>query len=174
MHQTHNANRLCQEDDTFTAGDRVYVSLSDLSLPKGQATKLLPKYVGPFRVLEAHLHTSSYKIKLPSQLQARRLHDRFHRSKLCPYHANDDTLFPHREAHMPYDFGSLDDQESLVEDIIAHKWENNRLTFQIHWNDGDITWESYETCKDLQALDEYLQLMGVKEPTDLPHRSISS
>ena len=68
VRQTHNANRLRREDDTFIAGEQVYVSLLDLSLPKGRATKLLPKYVGPFRVLEAHPHTSSYKIELPSQL----------------------------------------------------------------------------------------------------------
>ena len=74
---------------------------------------------------------------------------------------------------MHYDFGSPDDQETLVEDILAHKWENNRLSFQIHWNDGDITWETYETCKDLQALDKYLQLLGVKEPSELPRRSVS-
>jgi hypothetical protein len=29
------------------------VSTADLSLPKGRAIKLLPKYVGPFRVLDA-------------------------------------------------------------------------------------------------------------------------
>ena len=68
VRQTHNANRLCQEDDTFAVGDQVYVSTADLSLPKGQATKLLPKYVGPFRVLEAQPHASSYKVELPNQL----------------------------------------------------------------------------------------------------------
>jgi len=174
VRQTYNANRLHWEGDTFAVGDQVYISLSDLSLPKGQASKLLPKYVGPFRVLEAHPHTSSYKIELPNQLQTRRLHNQFHRSKLRPYHANDDALFPHREAHMHYDFGSPDDQETLVKEILAHKWENNRPSFQIYWNDGDTTWETYETCKDLQALDEYLQLMGVKVPLDLPCGNVSS
>jgi len=173
VRQTHNANQRRREDDTFAAGDQVYVSTSDLSLPKGRATKLLPKYVGPFRVLKAQPSTSSYKVELPNQLRARRLHDRFHRSKLRPYHANDDALFPHREAHMHYDFGSPDDQETLVEEILAHRWENDRLSFQVHWNDGDTTWETYETCKDLQALDDYLNLMGIKEPSKLPRRSVS-
>ena len=73
--QTHNANRHRRHEDLFTVGDLVYVSSSDLSLPKGQASKLLPKYIGPFRVLEANPSTSSYKIKLPAQLWARHLHD---------------------------------------------------------------------------------------------------
>jgi len=74
---------------------------------------------------------------------------------------------------MHYNFGSPDDQETLVKDILAHKCKNNRLSFQIHWNDRDITWETYKTCKDLQGLDKYLQLLGVKEPSELLRRSVS-
>jgi hypothetical protein len=104
-------------------------------------------------------------------LRARNLHDRFHRSKLRPHFANDDALFPHREAHVFYDFGNPDDQEWLVEEILAHKWDRNTLVFQVHWNLGDTTWESLETCNDLQALQEYLQLIGVAEPWLLPQKS---
>ena len=85
VRQTHNANCHRHEDDAFAVGDPVFMSTSDLSLPKGRATKLLPKYVSPFKVLEAHPNTSTYKVELPSQLKARNLHDRFHRSKLHPY-----------------------------------------------------------------------------------------
>ena len=147
------------------------VSTSDLSLLKGRATKLLPKYVSPFKVLDAQTSTSNYQVELPAQLKARNLHDRFHRSKLRPYHANDDALFPHREAHMFYDYGTPDDQEWLVNMIDAHKWNKGRLSFQVHWNMGDTTWEPYEACKDLQALDDYLHLIGVQDPHDLPRRS---
>ena len=170
VQQTHNANRRHYEDDHFAAGDLVFVSTADLSLPKGRASKLLPKYVGPFKILEAQSSTSTYKVKLPTQLRARNLHDRFHCSKLRPYHANNNTLFPHREAHMFYDFGAPDDQEWLVEEILAHKWDKNQLSFQVHWNLGDTTWESLDMCKDLQALDAYLELIGVADLSDLPRR----
>jgi len=125
VRQTHNANRHHCKDDAFAIGDPVFVSTSDLLLPKGRAMKLLLKYVGPFKVLEAHPHTSTYKVELPSQLKAQNLHDRFHRSKLRPYHANDDALFPHWEAHMFYDFGTPDDQEWLVDEILAHNWDRS-------------------------------------------------
>jgi hypothetical protein len=170
VRQTHNANRHRRADDRFAVGDLVYVSTSDLSLPKGRASKLLPKYVGPFKVLEAQTSTSSYKIELPAQLRARNLHDRFHRSRLRPYHANDDALFPHREAHKYYDFGTPDDQEWLVEEILAHTWDKDQLKFQVHWNLGDTTWEPHAACKDLQALDDYLQLFDVVDPNDLPRK----
>jgi len=97
------------------------VSTTDLSLLKGCAHKLLPKFVSPFKILNAQLSISTYRVELPAQLQAQNLHDWFHRSKICPYHTNDDVLFPHWEAHMLYDYGTPDDQEWLVNEIIAHK-----------------------------------------------------
>ena len=48
-----------------------------------------------------------------------------------------------------------------------------KLSFQVHWNMGDTTWETFDTCKDLQALDTYLQLIGVKDPSDLPCQNTS-
>jgi hypothetical protein len=109
----------------------VYVSTSDLSLPKGHASKLLPKYIGPFRVLDTQLEVSAYLIELPAQLKAWRFHNRFHCSKLCTYSANNDALFPHWEAHPYYDYSTPDDQEWLVDKILAHKWDKKKLSFQI-------------------------------------------
>jgi hypothetical protein len=36
----------------FVKGDFVYLSAQNLSLPKGRARKLAPKFVGPFKILE--------------------------------------------------------------------------------------------------------------------------
>ena len=73
------------EDDTFAVDDLVFVSTADLLLLKGQAMTLLPKYVGPFKIIEAYQGTFSYKVELLAQLQAWNLHDRFHQSKLHSY-----------------------------------------------------------------------------------------
>jgi hypothetical protein len=72
---------------------------------------------------------------------------------------------------MLYNFGVPDDQEWLVDEIIAHKWDKNKLTFQVQWNMGDTTWEPEKACHELQALDEYLQLQGVQEANDLPRKN---
>ena len=32
---------------------------------------------------------------------------------------------------------------------------------------GDVTWEPLSSCKDLEALDVYLELRGAKAPRDL-------
>jgi len=169
----HHANRRRRNDDEFQNGELVYVSTADLSLPKGRAKKLLPKYISPFKILDARTDTSSYQVELPAQLCTRRLHDRFHQSRLCPHHPNDDALFLHRETYAAYDFGTPDNQEWLVDEIIAHKWGGNKLKFQVCWNLGDTTWELENTCMELQALDEYLKLKGVEVPGDLPRKGAS-
>jgi hypothetical protein len=82
---------------------------------------------------------------------------------------NNDVLFPQWEAHAYYNFGTPDDQEWLVDKIMSHKWDKNDLLLQVHWNLGNSTWEPLEACKDLQALNDYLSLIGVSDYSDLPH-----
>ena len=59
---------------------------------------------------------------------------------------------------MYHDFGNNEDQEWLVEEILAHKWTNNALEFQVKWKTGDVTWDPLSSCKELEALDVYLEL----------------
>ena len=47
----------------------VYLSTKDLNLPKGRAKKLYPKFVGPWKVIEAWPETSAYGLELPAVLQ---------------------------------------------------------------------------------------------------------
>ncbi|KZV88974.1 hypothetical protein EXIGLDRAFT_588520, partial [Exidia glandulosa HHB12029] len=36
----------------FAKGDKVYLSTKNLTIPKGHARKLVPKYIGPFEILQ--------------------------------------------------------------------------------------------------------------------------
>jgi hypothetical protein len=45
------------------------------------------------------------------------------------------------------------------------------LEFHIKWTLGDVTWESLADCKELTALDDYLELHGVKKPRELPRKA---
>ena len=38
----------------------------------------------------------------------------------------------------------------------------NTIEFLINWNLGNSTWELHAHCKDLEALDEYLELHGAQ------------
>jgi hypothetical protein len=66
------------------------------------------------------------------------------------------VLFPKRKVCTYYDFGDAKDEEWLMDDILAHQWKGNKVSFLVQWNLGDTTWEPYSQCKDLAALDRYL------------------
>ena len=76
-------------------------------------------------------------------------------------------MFPKRDTKVYYDFGNDKDREWLVEEILAHKWTNNDLELQVKRTLGDVIWELLSSCKDLEALDVYLELQGAKGPQDL-------
>ena len=76
--QTHHANKRRKASLTLDIGELVYLSTKNLTLPKGRARKLLPKYIGPMKVITSHLETNNYMLKLPKQLKDRRIHPTFH------------------------------------------------------------------------------------------------
>ena len=149
----------------------MYLSTKNLALPKGRAWKLVPKFIGPYKILEAHNRASMVTLKLPLELTSRHIMPTFHTSLVRPFVPNDKVQFPKQEAKSFYDFGNDDDQEWFVEEIIAHKWEGDKnLSLQIRWTLGDVTWEPYNICKDLEALDRYLELWGGTRICNLAHK----
>ena len=169
--QTVQANKHCRDEVPYSPGDLVYLSTKNLALPAGRAHKLLPKFIGPFKILEANPETSNYLLELPPELANQRIHPQFHSSLLRPHEANDDLYFPAREPKKFFDFGMPEETEWLVEEIIGHQWEGSKISFQVRWAVGDTTWEPYAHCKDLAALDSYLALRGVKKWQQLPKRA---
>ena len=94
-------------------------------------------------------------------------------SRLRHYEKNDDVCFPKREVRAYYDFGDAEDNEWLVDDILTHQWNGNKVSFLVQWNLGDTTWEPYSECKELAALDRYLELLGIDDDDwkKLPRKS---
>ena len=90
---------------------------------------------------------------------------------LRKHEPNNNGLFPHRDVQVYYDFGDDDETEWLVDEINAHRWVGSKVEFQVRWNLGDSTWEPYSECKDLEALDNYLELAGVGNWRQLPKAS---
>jgi hypothetical protein len=130
----------------------------------------MPKYVGPYKVLQAYPETSNYLLELPSELVKRRVHPKFHVGLLRPHEPNDDALFPNRASVETYDFSAPDDTKWIVDELNSHRCYGKDLEFQVRWNAGETTWESLESCKELAALDRYLTLMGVNHWWQLPRK----
>ena len=92
----------------------------NLSLPKGQAKKLLPKFIGLYKIVEAHTAASTVTLDLPPELTARRVHPTFHTSLIWAHVPNDDGRFPCQDAKSYYDFGSADEPEWFINEILGH------------------------------------------------------
>ena len=103
-------------------------------------------------------------LELPQEFKDRKINPTFHTNLVRRYIKNNDIMFPKRDTKVFYDFGNNEDQEWLVKEILTHKWTNNNLELQVKWMLGDVTWEPLSSCKDLEALDVYLELQGAKAP----------
>jgi len=82
-------------------------------MPKGRASKLVLKYVGPYKIIKAIPLTSNYKLELLLELVKQQIHKRFHVSLLRPHSLNDNALFPNRRKAQPYNFGVLDEWNGM-------------------------------------------------------------
>ena len=131
---------------------------------------MVPKFMGPYKVSKAIPTTSNYELDLPPELAKRQVHPRFHVGLLRPHYPNDNVLFPNRKRAEPYDFGTPEEAEWFVDEIVGHKWKGKSVEFLVKWNLGDSTWEPLINCNELTALDTYLTLMDIKEWQHLPKR----
>ena len=71
VQQTFHTNKKCRASDEYNVGNHVYLSTQNLILPKGRARKLVPKYIGPYKVVKAHNEASMVTLKLPPALVAK-------------------------------------------------------------------------------------------------------
>ncbi len=72
--QTIQANKKRQLAP-FQVGDLVYLSTKNLRLPKARARKLVPKYLGPFRISAEIDPGSAYRLELSAELKRKGIHN---------------------------------------------------------------------------------------------------
>ena len=162
--QTRSANRH-RRPAPFKENDLVYISSQNISFPKGRARKLLPKYIGPYRIVK-DFGNKSFRVMLPSHLKQQGLHDVFHSSLLRIHIPNDDRLFPGRlDAQIEYLGGK--DGEWMIEKIKAHSGSAAHSVFEVLWKSGDITWLPYEQISQSRAMVDYLESQGVSSIREL-------
>ena len=60
------------------------------------------------------------------------------------------------------------DDEWAVEKILTHAGSGVDASFKILWKSGDVTWLPYYQIQHLQALESYLELLGIDNASKLP------
>ena len=104
----------------------MYLSTQNLTLPKGRVRELVPKYIGPYKVVKAHNEASTVTLELPLALVARQISPTFHTGLVQRLVTNNDKLFPKQDVKSFYDFSQDGEQEWLIEEITSHQWPNSK------------------------------------------------
>ncbi|KAF8752795.1 hypothetical protein RHS01_07224 [Rhizoctonia solani] len=151
----------------FKQGDRVYVSTKNMRVPMGKPHKLLAQWIGPVVIDGVVKEGATYHVELPEDLRRRGIKAIFHASLLKPHIPYEDRRFPGRNYKQ---IASLeaDDDEWAVEKIVGHRGKGSNAVFEIVWQTGDRTWETYRVVRHLEALKQYFEAIGVKRARDLP------
>ena len=95
IQQTIQANKK-RSPATYKEGDLVYLLMKNISMPKGRAWKLAPKYLGPFPISKVIKEGVTYQLELSEELTKRGVNCTFHASLLRPHVPNNDRQFPGR------------------------------------------------------------------------------
>lgn len=164
--QTRLANSR-RKEAPFVQGDLVYLSTANLSLPKGRARKLSPKFIGPFKILQDY-RNNTFKLDLPAELKQRGVHPAFHANLLRIHVPNDDRRFPGRQIDQITSLGNS--EEWAVAEIETHQGKGTEALFKLIWKSGDHAWLPHHEISHLEVVNQYLEAQGVTSVSQLPKR----
>ena len=139
------ANRRRRPHEQISVGDMVYLSTTNIRLKFKGSPKLLPRWIGPFKVL-VEINPVAYKLELPENMK---LHPVFHVSLLK--HA---THVPIKAPPFPTLVDG--DLEYEVESILSHRFVgHNKLEYLVKWLGYGVqhnTWEPSANCANCPQL----------------------
>jgi Chromo (CHRromatin Organisation MOdifier) domain len=139
-----------RRDLSLSVGDMVLLHTKNLKLKSVGSRKLLPRWVGPFRVTEV-INPVAYRIQLPDNV---RIHDVFHVSVLKPYLAQGSVQPPppvEIEGELEYE----------VDMILNHRdvsrGKKRLREYLIKWKGYDAIHNSWEPDSNMSNCKETVQ-----------------
>lgn len=157
--QATQANKHRTPEHTLEVGDKVMLSTKHRRreyMQKGdkRVAKFMPRYDGPYAIIETHPESSTYTLDLPNSPN---IFPTFHSSQLRPYHPNDSTLFPSREFPRPGPVVTEDGQmENFIEKIVDEKKVGRGKKYLVRWvgyGADEDEWLPRRDLEDCEALD---------------------
>ena len=121
-----------RRDVTFEVGERVLLSTDHIKNDR-PTQKLSPKFIGPFKIIEAYDNGVTYKLELPHLLK--KLHNVFHVSKLRKY-VDGLEQFPSRPNTItkpPAEIVDGEDEHYEIEAIRNHRKRGRNYQFLVKW-----------------------------------------
>ncbi|KAJ9532051.1 hypothetical protein QJQ45_003783 [Haematococcus lacustris] len=145
--QAYLANKGRREVE-FSPGQLVLLSTKNLRLKPGKAKKLLPRFIGPFKVLE-HVGPVAVRLDLPPAMA--RMHPVFHVALLRPYTSE--------HPHLPPPVDWLDEAPLYeVEKLLAHRGvrAGKARGYLVKWQGYDDSYNTWEPRNNLVNCQEVL------------------
>jgi hypothetical protein len=155
-------------DVSFQVGEEVLLSTRNLHLrragDKSSTPKLLPKWVGPFKILDA-IGKGAYRLQLPDHMK---IHPVFHVSLLKTFHSNGEL--------QPPDPIIIDGEEEFeLERILDHRFVKRGrkvipeyLVKWRHFGTEHNTWEPDNSLSNTIAYEAYWKYVGLEPPVPPP------
>ena len=132
----------------FNVEDQVLLSTKNIAFKNPGTAKLLPKYIGPFKVLEK-IGQCAYRLLLPENMK---IHDVFHVSLLEPYRTDGRCQPP------PVTLFLDGDVQFDVEAVLAVRQErDNKRKFLVKWLGYGPEYNTWEPESNLTNCGEVLQ-----------------
>lgn len=159
IRQAYHANEHRAAEDVFEKGDRVMLSTENRQREykrKGakRVAKFMPRWDGPYIVIEAFPEKSQYTLQLPN---SPRTFPGFHASLLKRHKANDPTLFPGRELSGPRPIVTADGWEEWpIDRIVDERRRGRGKQYKVRWlGEGpeEERWVSGAEMAQTEALD---------------------
>ena len=158
-----------RRDLSFQIGDHVLLSTANIKLKAAGTKKLMPKFIGPFKVLK-QVGPVAYKLELPKG--SMRIHDVFHVNLLKPYH-QDGARQPPPPGPPPFYI----DEELVyeLEDIVGDRKRRTAGSgicqeFLIKWRGYAPEHNTWEPEHNLINCEGALQEYWKKQQSELPPR----
>jgi len=161
----HKSKRYADEkrrDLSFKVGDLVLLSTKNIQLKTPGVNKLLPKYLGPFKVTEV-INPVAYRLELPACMKC---HNVFHTSLLLKYRSNGSIQPP----PLPLEFDDGEGGEWFSIELILDRREVKKgrgrtaTQYLVKWagyGDEHNMWCDEDGVTE-PAVQEYLQRTGLR------------
>ena len=126
-----------------------------------RVAKSMPRYDGPWEIIEAWPETLSYKLKLPNSTN---IFPTFHTSQIKPFTPNDNEHFPSRKnTNIPKPVLVNGELENYVKHILDYKKVNKRPLYLICWIGFGLEhneWLPASMLEENEALDRWIDFRG--------------
>ena len=150
--QAHYANKHRRPEPNYKVGNKVMLDSRNIRRRlkrNGRSAKFYPRYLGPFKIIEARPESSNYKLELSPAVDFESIHPVFHAKLLRPYIPNDPKRYPAREPARPPPVVPEDNQYE-VEKILDHDRRRGYLVRWAGYDQSEDSWvKEHDIHKDL-------------------------